>query len=95
MSIVILQTFKAVEGRYAELAGALTAMLPDTAARAGAEFVHAAGDAAAGVVTIYEQWDRAESLQAYVAWRTENTDVSALMALLESPPKIEQLACLY
>jgi len=95
MSIVILQSFKAVEGRYSELSNIIATMLVDTAARAGAEFMHAAGDPASGEITIYEQWDSPENQQAYVAWRMQQPDIGKLMTLLGGPPKIQQLAKLY
>ncbi len=94
MSIVIMQTFKAAEGRYEDLARVIAAMLPDTAARPGAEFVHAAGDPASATVTVYQQWDCEKNQRDYAAWRA-TTDVSPLMALLGGAPKIEQLSQLF
>jgi len=95
MSIVILQTFKAAEGRYSELADAIAAMLIDTAARRGAELVRAAGDPASGVVTIFQQWDGEDNQRAYVAWRMKDTNLATMMALLREPPKIEQLSQIF
>lgn len=95
MSIVILQTFKAAEGRYRNLAEMIASMLVDTASRQGAQFVRAAGDPATGIVTIFQVWDGEESQRAYAAWRTENTDVAELIALLREPPKIEQLSQIF
>ena len=95
MSVVVMLTLKAAEGRYQELAGMMKAVLPYTAARAGAELIRAAGDPATGTVTIYEEWDRLESQQAYMAWRAERGDIAKLVSLLREPPKIEQLAHLF
>lgn len=92
MSIVILQTFKAAAGKYEALAAAIAATLPSTAARPGAEFMHAAGDPAAGVITVYEQWDGPENQQAYVAWRMQQPGLAEMFALIDGRPKIEQLA---
>jgi hypothetical protein len=93
MTVIVLQTFKAQEGRYRELADVIAGMLVDTAARKGAEFIGAGGDEAAGVVTIFQRWDNAENLQAYHAWRAADSGgVSKLAALLREAPKIEQLA---
>ncbi|MGB7219882.1 MAG: hypothetical protein WBD07_13875 [Vicinamibacterales bacterium] len=95
MSVVVMFTFKAAEGRYQELAGVMKATLPDTAARPGAKLIRAAGDPATGTVTLYEEWDRPESQQAYMAWRTERGDLAKLASMLREPPKIEQLALIF
>ena len=95
MSVVVMLTLKAAEGRYQELAGLMKAILPDTAARAGAELIRAAGDPATGTVTLYEEWDHLESQQAYMAWRTERGDIAKLVSMLREPPKVEQLAQLF
>lgn len=95
MSIVIVQNFKAADGKYAELSQTIAAMLVDTAKRAGAEHMHAAGDAASGTITIYEQWDGPENQQAYVAWRMQQPDIGKLMTLLGGAPEIRQLERLY
>ena len=95
MSIIVLQTFEAAEGKYQELADMLTRMLPDTAAQPGAEIVRAAADPEQGVVKIFEQWDGPENLRAYLSWRMGNTDMAAFMSLMRGPPKIEQLARIY
>ena len=95
MSVVVMLTLKAAEGRFEELAGMMKAILPDTAARAGAELIRAAADPATGTVTIYEEWDKIESQQAYMAWRTERGDITKLVSVLGAPPKVEQLAHLF
>lgn len=92
MSIVILQTFKAQAGKYEALAAAIAGMLPATAAKKGATFVHAAGDAANGVITVYQQWDSAEDQAAYQAWRMQQPGLAEMFALIDGAPKIEQLA---
>lgn len=95
MSVVVMLTLKAAEGRYAELAGVMQAILPDTMARDGAELIRAAGDPATGTVTLYEEWDRIESQQAYMAWRSERGDIAKLVTLLREPPKVEKLVKLF
>lgn len=95
MSIVVLQTFTAAEGQYDKLACTISQMLPGTAARTGAEFIKAAGNPAEGVITVYEQWDGPDNLQAYVSWRMSQPDAAAMISLLKEPPKIQQLAHLF
>lgn len=95
MSFVILQTFNAAEGRYDDLAQMISRMLVDTAAREGAEFVHAAGDRALGVITVYQQWATPESQKAYTQWRMQQPDTTSMFALIKGAPKIDQLAHLF
>jgi quinol monooxygenase YgiN len=95
MSVVFVLTFKAADGRYAELAETLTAMLPDTAARPGALLIRAAGDPNTGKITIYEEWDRPESREAYTSWRASRGEIGSLGPLLCEPPTAEQLAHLF
>jgi hypothetical protein len=57
-------------------------VLPDTAARQGVELIRAAGDAATQTVTIYEEWDRIEKQQAYMAWRSERRADEAHLELM-------------
>ena len=95
MSVVVMLTFKAAEGLYDQLAETMKAVLPDTAARTGAQLIRAAGDPASGTVTLYEEWDRIESQQAYMAWRAERGDLAALGAMLGEPPKVETLTLLF
>jgi hypothetical protein len=95
MSVVVMLTLKAAEGRYEELTGTVKVILPDTAIRPGAELIRAAGDPGTQTVTIYEEWDRLESQQAYMAWRSERGDVAKLVSMLREPPKIEPLTLLF
>jgi len=87
MSIVTIVVFKAAEDHYSDLEQTLKAILPDTAARPGAELIRAAGNPE----TANEQWDSVESQQAYRAWSAENRDPATLMAMLREAPQSEQL----
>jgi len=91
MSIVTIVVFKAAEDHYSDLEQTLKAILPDTAARPGAELIRAAGNPETATFTIYEQWDSVESQQAYRAWSAENRDPATLMAMLREAPQSEQL----
>ena len=95
MSIVVTLTLKAAEGRYEELAKVMQAILPDTAARPGAELIRAAGDAASRTIIVYEEWDCLESQQAYMAWRTERGDLNDIGPMLGAPPNFEQKTLLF
>lgn len=96
MSVVVMLTLKAAEGRYEELAETMKrAILPDTAKRDGAQLIRAAGDPATGTIVLYEEWDRIESQEAYMAWRTDRGDIGKLVTMLREPPKVEQLALIF
>jgi quinol monooxygenase YgiN len=95
MPVVVMLTLKAAEGRYADLAETIKAILPDTAARPGARLIRAAGNPATATITLYEEWDRIESQQTYMAWRTERGDIATLAAMLREPPLVEQLTLLF
>jgi hypothetical protein len=72
-----------------------TPLLPDTAARPGAELIRAAGDPATGTVTVYEEWDSAESHKAYTAWRASRGEIGSFGQFLSEPLKLEQLTHLF
>ncbi|MEM7547916.1 MAG: antibiotic biosynthesis monooxygenase [Pseudomonadota bacterium] len=91
MSVVVILTLKAKDETYDQLVGTMAAILPDTAGFKGAELIRAAGDDESKTVTIYEEWDRIESQQAYFAWRTERGDIDTLVGMLREPPKVEVL----
>jgi len=56
MSIVVIVTFKAAEGRYNDLKQIIQTILPTTEEREGCELLRSAGDTETGVFTIYEIW---------------------------------------
>ena len=89
MSVVVILTAKAKEDQYDTLVATMKAILPDTAARDGAELIRAAADSADKSVRVYEVWDRIESQQAYLQWRAERGDVEKLGALLREPPRFD------
>jgi len=91
MSIVVIVTFKAAEGRYEDLKQMIKMIGPQTAKRPGCELLRAAGDRETATFTIYEEWDTVESHQAYRKWSGENRDPAKLMALLREPPLSEHL----
>ncbi len=91
MSVVVLLTAKAKDDQYENLLATMKAILPETAARDGAELIRAAGDAEKKTVIVYEVWDKIESQQSYIAWRAERGDLDKLGALLREPPSLETL----
>lgn len=94
MSVTVILTLKAKPGGYEALASTMAAILPDTAARDGAELIRAAGDPATETVVVHEIWDRIESQQAYLAWRKERGDLDTLGALLGAPPRFDVMQTL-
>ena len=91
MSVTVMLTLKAKDDMFEQLEGTMKAILPDTAARDGAELISAASDAKSKTVVVYELWDRIESQQAYMAWRTERGDIDKLVSLLREPPQVDVL----
>jgi len=89
MSVVVLLTTKAKDDQYETLVATMKAILPDTAARDGAELIRAAADPEDKSVKVYEVWDKIESQQAYVKWRAERGDLDKMGALLREPPTFE------
>ncbi|MFT4795727.1 MAG: quinol monooxygenase YgiN [Paracoccaceae bacterium] len=86
MSIVINLHLKAADGQYDALHAALTAILPDTAARAGAELVSCMANPDDQSFVVHEVWDKKDSQEAYIAWRVERGDIDTLVAMLREPP---------
>ncbi len=95
MSVTVMLTLKAKDDMFETLEGTMKAILPDTAARDGAELISAASDASSKTVIIYELWDKIESQQAYMAWRTERGDIDKLVSLLREPPQVDVLNHLF
>lgn len=95
MSVTVVLTLKAKPGTYADLAATMAAILPDTAARDGAELIRAAGDPETETVIVHEIWDRIESQQTYLAWRAERGDLETLGRMLREPPKFDTLATIF
>ena len=91
MSVVVMLTLKAKDDQYDTLKATMKAILPDTAARDGAELIRAAADPDDKAVKVYEVWDRIESQQAYIGWRKERGDLDKLGALLREAPTFEVL----
>ncbi|MEM7523657.1 MAG: hypothetical protein AAF360_07880 [Pseudomonadota bacterium] len=91
MSVVVMLTLKAKEDQYETLLATMKAILPDTAARDGAELIRCGGNAETKTVTIYEEWDKIESQQAYMAWRTERGDIATLVSMLREPPQVDEM----
>ena len=86
MSVTVVLTLTAKEGMFETLESTTAAILPDTAARDGAEIISAASDAETATVVVYELWDKIENQQAYMGWRQERGDLDKLGALLAGPP---------
>ena len=95
MSVTVILTLKAKPGGYDALASAIASILPDTAAREGAELIRAAGDPATETVVVHEVWDRIESQEAYIGWRKERGDLDALGALLGAPPRFDVMQTVF
>jgi len=94
MSVVFGVTFKAKEDQYDTLHKTLTAILPDTAARSGAELISCAANPGDKSFYIHEVWDKIESQQQYIKWREERGDTEKLVALLREPPEFKELELL-
>lgn len=92
MSVVVVATFKAKDDQYQKLVDTMKAILPDTAKFQGAELISCASDDATKTVQVWEVWDKIESQQAYIAWRTERGEVDALVAMLREPPSFDPMA---
>jgi len=91
MSVTVMLTLKAKDDMFETLEGTMKAILPDTAAFDGAELISAASDPETKTCIIYELWDKIESQQAYMAWRTERGDIDKLVSLLREPPQVDVL----
>ena len=90
MSVVVNVTFKAKDDQYQALYDLLVAILPDTAARDGAELISCAANPEDKSFEIHEVWDRIESQQAYLKWRQDRGDVATLVGLLREAPRFDQ-----
>lgn len=90
MSVVVNVTFKAKPDQYQALYDTLVAILPDTAAREGAELISCAANPEDKSFEIHEVWDTVASQQAYLQWRQERGDVEKLVAMLREPPAFDQ-----
>ncbi len=95
MSVTVILTLKAKDDMFETLEDTMKAILPDTAARDGAELISAASDAETNTVVVYELWDRIESQQAYLAWRGERGDLDKLGALLAEPPSFQVMTHIF
>ena len=91
MSVTVMLTLKAKEDLFDQLEATMKAILPDTAARDGAELISAASDPSSKTIIVYELWDKIESQQAYMGWRTERGDIDKLVSLLREPPQVDVL----
>lgn len=91
MSIVINAHFKAKDDQFETLCATMKAILPDTAARDGAELISCMADAGTKTVVVHEIWDRKESQEAYLAWRAERGDIEKLVAMLREPPEFVEM----
>lgn len=95
MSVTVMLTLKAKDDMFDQLEATMKAILPDTAARDGAELISAATDAESKTAIIYELWDKIESQQAYMAWRTERGDIDKLVSMLREPPQVDVLTHIF
>ncbi len=95
MSVTVMLTLKGKDDMFETRESTMRAILPDTAARDGAELISAASDAGTRTVIVYELWDKIESQQAYMAWRTERGDIDKLVSLLREPPQVDVLSHIF
>lgn len=86
MAIVVNVTFKAKDDQYQALYDTLVAILPDTAARDGAELISCAANPEDKSFEIHEVWDNISNQKAYLKWRAERGDVEKLVSMLREPP---------
>lgn len=91
MSIVVKLTLKAKDETYDQLVSTMKAILPDTAARDGAELISCAADPESKTVLIYEVWTDKASQESYLAWRAERGELDAMGAMLAEPPSFEDM----
>ena len=91
MSIVINLHLKAKEDQYETLHQTLVAILPDTAARDGAELISCMANPGDKSFIVHEVWDQKSSQESYIAWRAERGDVDKLVSMLREPPVFEEL----
>jgi quinol monooxygenase YgiN len=95
MSVTVILTLRAKDDMFETLEGTMKAILPDTAARDGAELISAASDPETKTCVVYEVWDKIESQQAYMAWRTERGDIDKLVSLLREPPHLDVMTHIF
>ena len=91
MSVVVQLTLKAKDDQYTKLVETMKAILPDTAKFEGAELISCSADDESKTVKIWEVWNKIESQQAYMGWRTERGEIDALVSMLREPPQIDQM----
>ncbi len=89
MSIVVNATFKAQPDKYQALYDTMVAILPDTAARDGAELISCTADPDDKSFMVHEVWSKLDDQKAYLQWRAERGDVAKLMDLLREPPTFD------
>ncbi len=95
MSVTVMLTLGAKEDEFTTLEDTMKAILPDTAARDGAELISAGSDPETKTCVVYEVWDKIESQQAYMAWRTERGDIDKLVSLLREPPQLDVMTHIF
>ena len=75
---------------YGILYETLQAILPDTAAREGAQLISCSVDEESLSFIVHEVWDSLDHQQAYIGWRKERGDLDKLGALLGAAPQFVQ-----
>ncbi|MEM8755214.1 MAG: hypothetical protein AAGF90_19810 [Pseudomonadota bacterium] len=95
MSVVVMLTLKTQDDQYDALVAVMKEALPETAAYAGAELIRMAGDPQTKTLTLYEVWDKLESQQAYMGWRTETGFIDKIGPMLAAPPEVKPLDDLF
>lgn len=91
MSTVVILEFRCKDETYDGLKSKMSEILSDTAAFEGCEALHAASDDKTRTVWLYEVWDKPESQQKYIGWRSERGDLEPLMAALREPLEMRSM----
>ena len=65
----------------------LQTILPDTAAREGAQLISCSADAESMTFSVHEVWESLEHQKAYIDWRRERGDLDRLGSLLGAAPE--------
>lgn len=89
MSLFVTLELTATDGKADEMIAVFKAILPDTRARKGCEFVTVHRDQAnPNQVLLVERWATREDDDAYRAWRAGDGAVKGLAGLVAAAPVI-------
>ncbi|ORU89895.1 MAG: antibiotic biosynthesis monooxygenase [Cycloclasticus sp. symbiont of Poecilosclerida sp. M] len=93
MSIDVTLDLQVSEENRAGLISMMEAILPDTRAYKGCQYVLVTSNEDNPLnIVLLEKWDTRAEHEAYLAWRGERGDLEKLGALLTAPPVFKYLA---